>query len=114
MKALRTTTMAVGIFGLLATAALPAGAESVTEVTATAIAQPAQVTVSFEDLDLTTARGQETLHYRIASAAREVCGSNDLRRVGNLQIVNRNQTCYEESLSRAMSAIPAAQVAFSE
>jgi UrcA family protein len=114
MKVLRTTTIAVSVFGLLATAALPASAESVTRVTASAIAQPTQVTVGFEDLDLTTAKGQETLHYRIASAAREVCGSNDLRRVGNLQIVNRNQACYEESLSRAMSAIPSAQVAFSE
>ena len=114
MNILRNTIMGVSVFGLLTAASLQANAESVTEVTAPVVAQPTEIRVSFDDLDLTSAEGMETLHYRLANAARQACGSSDLRRVGSLQIANRNEVCFEASLSRAMSDIPAAQMASSQ
>ena len=113
MKVTRNSTLAATFLGLLAAASLPASAEDVTEVTASAIAEQTAITVSYDDLDLTSPEGVDTLHYRIANAAREACGSADLLRVGSLQSANRNQACYETSLSDAMASIPAAQVAVS-
>jgi len=114
MNTLRSTIMGVSVFGLLTAGALQANAESITEVTAPVVAEPTEVRVGFDDLDISSAEGMETLHYRLANAAREACGSSDLRRVGSLQIANRNQECFESSLSRAMSDIPATQVASSQ
>ena len=113
MKATRNSTMAAAALGLLAAVALPAAAESVTEVTAPRIGEEQRVTVGYADLDLNSVEGQEVLHYRIANAARKVCGSSDLRRAGSLQMANRNEECFESSLSRAMAQIPGAQVAAS-
>ena len=111
---MRNSTIAATFLGLLAAASLPASATDVTEVTADAIIEQTSISISYDDLDLNSAEGVETLHYRIANAARQACGSSDLRRVGSLQIANRNQACYEASLSSAMSEIPAAQVAASQ
>ena len=44
-------------------------------------AQPASaesVAVAYDDLDLSTAQGQETLEHRIDKAAKEVCGFNEV------------------------------------
>lgn len=113
MNTTRNATLAATFLGLLAAASLPASAESITEVTANAVTEQTAITVSYEDLDLNSAKGMETLHYRIASAAREACGSADMRRVGGLGIANRNQACYEVSVSAALAAIPTSQVAAS-
>jgi UrcA family protein len=116
MKVTRNSTIAATFLGLLAAASLPAMAGNVTEVTevtATAIVEPTSVVVSYADLDLSSPEGVEALHYRIANAAREACGSADLRRVGSLQIANRNQSCYEASVSDALASIPSTQVAAS-
>lgn len=111
MKAVKSGILAAAVFGAAALLAGPASAESVTQVIANQVAEPQSIAVSYDDLDLTSAAGQETLHYRLANAAREACGSSDWKRVGSLAVASRNQSCYEESLSRAMSDIPTTQVA---
>ena len=60
---MKRTTLALAALGALF-AAQPAFAES--------------VTISYKDLDLSTAAGQEKLDQRIDAAAKKVCGFNDL------------------------------------
>lgn len=111
MKAVRNSGLAAAVVGIMAITALPASADSVTEVTASSVVEAQQIAVDLTDLDLTSVEGQRTLHFRLANAAREVCGSSDLRRAGSVRMANRNQSCFEESLSRAMAAVPNSQVA---
>ncbi|RLA57858.1 MAG: UrcA family protein, partial [Gammaproteobacteria bacterium] len=54
---------------------------------------------------------QETLYYRISSAARKVCGSSDFRRTGSVKQAAENKSCYESTLSQALSQTTASQVA---
>jgi UrcA family protein len=113
MNTLRKTTLAVAACGLLVTSAFQASAAPVTKVTADSLATLQEIPVSYADLDLSSAEGQEVLYYRISSAAREVCGPVDLRLAGSVRVANRNQACFEESLSRAMSDLPRHEVAAS-
>lgn len=111
MKAFRNSTMAIAVVGLLAGAALPASAESVTEVTADRLTEVVEITVSYADLNLDTAAGQETLQNRIASAARQACGSGRYREIGDLRAATRQKECFESAMAQAMSEVSAAQVA---
>ncbi|MFT4768534.1 MAG: UrcA family protein [Glaciecola sp.] len=111
MKALRKVTIATAVSGMLAVVALQASAESTTKVVADYIATPTQVAVNFSDLDLTSAAGQEALQYRLASAAEQACGHSDFRRAGSVSRAARNDECYEQSLSRALSKVTASSVA---
>ncbi|MFT7288462.1 MAG: UrcA family protein [Halieaceae bacterium] len=114
MKALRNKTIATAVLGMLAGISLHASAGSVTEVTAQDLSeQHHQLTVNIADLDLDSAAGQQALYYRISSAAKEVCGSTDVRIAGGPAQSTRNKACYRESLSKAMSAVPRTAVASS-
>lgn len=53
-------------------------AASATTLAASRIGEIPTKTVSFRDLDLTTAHGAEVLYDRLTSAAREVCRGADL------------------------------------
>lgn len=68
-------------------------------------------TVSYDDLDLASSKGQESLYYRISSAAREVCGSGDYRITGDLGVAADNEACYERAVNDALSQISAGRVA---
>jgi UrcA family protein len=55
-------------------------------------------TVYFGDLDISSSAGQATLSRRIATAARQVCGSADVRDIkGNLDVKN----CRKEAIASA-------------
>ena len=54
MKVTRKTTIASAVFGMLAGMAVQASAETVTSVTADAVTEKTQRTVSIADLDLTS------------------------------------------------------------
>jgi len=62
-------------------------------------------TVSFDDLDLSSSKGQQSLYFRISSAARAVCGSSDHRITGHLRSAVDNQACYERAVSDALSQV---------
>lgn len=113
MKAVHNTAMAAAVIGLLGMAALPASADDVTTVTAANVTEVGEVTVNYADLNLSSPEGQEALYNRIASAARQVCGPTDYRRAGGISYAKSNRQCFADSLSRAMSEIPQAQVASS-
>ncbi|MBN7795047.1 UrcA family protein [Parahaliea mediterranea] len=68
-------------------------------------------TVSFEDLDLGSVQGRESLHYRLRDAARRVCGSDDYRVAGGLGAAADNRACYERAMGDALSQVNAGQVA---
>ena len=69
---------------------------------------PPAVTVSYGDLDLSTAAGAKALYERLASAARMVCPgefSPDLKQVAGYY------TCRREAIARAVSRINSSQLA---
>ncbi|TXS89850.1 UrcA family protein [Parahaliea maris] len=68
-------------------------------------------TVNYDDLDLTSSKGQESLYYRISAAARDVCGSSDYRITGDLGTAADNEACYERAVNDALSQINAGRVA---
>ena len=65
--------------------------------------QPASVSVSYADLNLTTDSGAKTLKKRIARAAREVCGDYSF---GPLDYVNyESDLCRREAQKTAWAAL---------
>lgn len=107
----KKAVIASGIIGLTTGIAIQAQAGGVTEVTASSIAEAQQVTVNYTDLDLTSPAGQKVLYSRISNAAEAVCGAADLRRAGSLAQASKNQDCYRDSLSRALSKVNESVVA---
>ena len=110
MKKIQTAAVTAA-FIAFAGMGMQANAEDVTEVTAESYGNHEQRVVNYADLDLTSVEGQEALHYRISRAAEQVCGSTDMRQAGGLAQAARNQDCYEESLSRALSQVNNSAVA---
>ncbi len=76
-----------------------------------AIAQDAEMTVSstieYNDLDLSTQEGQETLHARLRLAARYVCGM-DIEVPGSRLPSTQARVCYREKLESFERQIAAA------
>jgi len=70
-----------------------------------------QVTVSYDDLDLKTDRGQEALHYRIVNAADTVCGSRNPREAGGARQVSDNKACFKRAVSEGKAQTSNSQVA---
>jgi UrcA family protein len=68
-------------------------------------------TVSYADLDLTTQAGQRSLYYRIDTAAEQVCGSSDLRVVGDVRRAEQNRSCARHARDRALSSVHAGGLA---
>ncbi|GAB3274496.1 UrcA family protein [Parahaliea aestuarii] len=93
--------------------ALLAGQAQAENYSETLVKSPAVRTqaVSYDDLDISSSEGMQTLHYRISAAARDVCGSNDHRITGHLSAAVDNQACYERAVNEALSQINAGQVA---
>ena len=111
MQALSKNIIATALLGMLSGAAITANAGGVTEVTADALGERHQVTVSFADLNLTSAEGQEALYFRISRAAEKVCGPSDLRSAGSLKQASRNADCYDKSVSDALARVNRTAVA---
>ena len=107
-----TKSVSAIAFGIAASVAMTAAADNYGETMVSTSAEGLQtMTVSYADLDLSTAEAQETLYYRISRAARKVCGSSNLRRVGSVKRVAENKSCYENAMAQALSQTTAAQVA---
>jgi UrcA family protein len=105
-------TVSIIAFGFMAALSMTAAADSLNETTVTTSANGLRTaTVSYADLDLTTADAQETLYYRLSGASRKVCGSSDLRRTGSLKVAAENKACYESTLEQAMSETNDSQMA---
>ncbi|WP_395329611.1 UrcA family protein [Novosphingobium sp. BL-8H] len=74
------------------------------------VAAPANakdVTVTYADLDLTSAEGQKKLDHRLDAAAREVCGYNDVNtgsRLRNSDAV----ACYDKARAQFSAHVAAA------
>ena len=107
-----TKTVSAIAFSIAASVSMTAAAESYSETTVSTSAQGLQtLTVSYADLDLSSADAKETLYYRLSGAARKVCGSSDFRRTGSVRQAAENKSCYENTLAEALSQTSAAQVA---
>ena len=95
MLAALTTCMAVGLAGI-ARSATPDAAPS--------------VRVPYGDLDLASEQGANTLHARIAAAARQVCAPNGVDG-RNLAAFAAERSCESQAIANAMSQVQGPQVA---
>ena len=111
MKTFRSSLITTAVVGLLAGTALQASAQETTRVTADALHEVHSVAVGVADLNLNSPQGQKVLYNRIARAAEQVCGAQDVRRAGDLAQARRNRVCYKDAISRAMSDVNASAVA---
>jgi UrcA family protein len=112
MKKVINRTLASAVIGIAAGFALNASAETI-EVTQVTTSQEGlqQATISYDDLDLSSARGQEAMYFRISAAADQVCGSRNPREAGGITQATENKVCYKRAMSEAMSQLNASQVA---
>ena len=67
-------------------------------------------TVSYADLDLTDPKGKEVLNFRLRRAARDVCGSPDIREAGSIRQAHENKTCFHHAVANAEQQASASQV----
>ena len=111
MKTIRHTAIAVAAFCAAAGTTFQAQANEVTEVVTSSARAPQQLAVNFGDLDLSSAKGQEVLYYRLSRAAEAVCGSDNVRITGSVSQATRNASCHDEALSRALSEVHRTAVA---
>ena len=88
MKSTHRFTLALSTLMLLA--------GSATALAATRVGEIPTKTVSYRDLDLSTAHGAEALYDRIATAAREVCRGTDL---------SSNRACRVRAVDDAIRAV---------
>ena len=79
----------------LTTAALAASLVTVPAFASNGAAAPA-IPVTYSDLDLTTAAGARQLDRRLDSAAREVCGMDEIL-TSNRIIPTETRQCYRET-----------------
>lgn len=63
------------------------------------------VRVDISDLDVTTTDGRAMMEHRLKRAAKEVCGSQDVKRAGSLANARANRACFNESLSQAINSV---------
>ncbi len=71
---------------------------------------PASRTVPYGDLNLASEQGANTLSLRVASAARQVCGADDVD-MRNLQAFAAVRACESQAITRAVHDVRAPQVA---
>jgi UrcA family protein len=85
--------LALAVAGLVA---------SVTGFAATPAVDAPSVSVRYDDLNLSTTVGVDTLYRRISSAARRVCPVNDLR---DLPVALAAERCQAAAIARAVSEV---------
>ena len=61
------------------------------------------VAVSFDDLNLAKPAGLDSLHHRVETAARKVCGVENFR--VSLDIVRKNRECVSATIDSAMGKL---------
>jgi UrcA family protein len=75
-------------------------------VPATAIAAPQHVEVRYNDLDLSSAKGQHELDKRIDRAARQVCSRHQIT-TGSIRSTAVDEDCYHEALGKLKDRLAA-------
>lgn len=68
---------------------------------------PHSIEVRYDDLDLTTAKGQKTLQRRVERAARDACHFDD-KITGTMLRSNDSIICYHSALAQATDHVAAA------
>jgi len=69
---------------------------------------PSSVTVHYSDLNLSSEAGNAALYARLEAAAREVCGTSDIRDLGQLASV---QACQKNAIAHAVHEVHSTQLA---
>ncbi len=96
MNIKKTVTTAMTAIAL--TASLGAGATMIKGTNSS-------VHVDLSDLDLTSVKGEQTMHVRLKKAAKQVCGPTDRTSAGSLQSARENRACLTESYTNAIEDV---------
>ncbi len=91
----RSAVLATLSAALFAAAAMPAAAAS-----------NGQVSVSYDDLDLSTAKGQAELAKRVDEAARQVCSANSIK-TGTILRSKAEKECYRDTREKLQDRVAA-------
>ena len=68
-------------------------------------ASTANIKVSFDPIELDSARGQERLYEELKDASRKLCGSTDVRMSGSLSQSAKNKKCYSGTLTAVVNRL---------
>ena len=105
-------TFCAALLGVAASASVAVSAADYSQTHVTTSTEGLRTTtVSYADLDLSSAEAQETLRRRLSRAALKVCGSPNLRITGSLARAAENQNCSDNAVAEAMRSIAATEVA---
>lgn len=100
------------VLGVAASVSVAASAGDYSETRVTTSAEGLRTTsVSYVDLDLSSAQARDTLERRLTRAALKVCGSPYRGTAGSLAQAVENQSCSDNAVAEAMRSISATQVA---
>ena len=61
--------------------------------------------VDLSDLDLTQVDEQKIMEARLKRAAKQVCGSQDVRTAGSLENVRKNKACFNDAFTNAVDSV---------
>lgn len=75
-------------------------------VPATAFAATQSVEVKYDDLDLSTPKGQAQLNSRIERAATQVCSRHGIV-TGSIRSTSRDEDCYRDALAKLKERVAA-------
>jgi UrcA family protein len=75
-------------------------------VPAAAFAASQSVEVKYDDLDLSTPKGQAQLDKRIEHAATQVCTTHGIV-TGSIRSTSRDETCYQDALAKLKARVAA-------
>ena len=93
LKFLSTVVLALSI---------PAAANAATMIKGQ---EDVSVIVNTEAFNLDSSAGQEMLYERLKTAAKQVCGTTNLREAGSLERALQNRSCYRDALSQAVEDV---------
>jgi len=63
------------------------------------------IRVSYDPMELLSARGQERLYGRLKNASRKLCGASNIQLTGSLRSSVSNTQCYNETLTSAVERL---------
>ena len=70
----------------------------------------AVIKVDTSAYNLTSTAGQEMLYQELKSAARDVCGTTNLRQAGSVELALQNRACVRDALAQAVKDVNNASV----
>ena len=68
------------------------------------------ISVTFDKRDLKTSHGVKNIYVHMQDAARDLCGSSNVRSAGSLSMARANAECYEGTLTAAVERLDISEI----